>query len=126
MEEIDPVSIIENTDQKLVLQIDLSEWKLKKLCPNCSWAISKIQDQTQKRYQVYVLYANKRFGINSVPLCYKCWGLSDKCLNCDIPLTDPETDFGNIILSQTTVVNRCEDLQELCIACSLLPPFCNK
>jgi len=127
------VSIIENTDQKLVLKIDLSTWKLKKLCPHCHCTTIKtnklrkyqpIKDQ-KKEYDTYVQIATKTFGINSLPLCLNCWNNLehyDKCNMCNVPLCvkfgDDELDFGNAVLSYTTVFERDDINGDFCISCS--------
>lgn len=122
------VSVVTNTDQKLVLQIDLSDWKVQQLCPQCHDPRAKIykwrQDEPDRKiYENYVQLANAKFGEMSLPLCYGCWDNMqhyDKCRECYAPLClrfDDELEFGHVPLSLTTVFEKDDCNGDFCVAC---------
>jgi hypothetical protein len=126
MEPSTAVSFVENSDQKLVLQIDLSAWKLQQLCPQCHYPRLKTwrkDPPDRKVYDNYVELANAKFGGMSLPLCYGCWDSLqhyDKCGDCQAPLClrfDDVLEFGNVPLSLTTVFQKDDVNGDFCVAC---------
>lgn len=120
-------SVTASSDSKLIIQVDLSAWRVQQLCPHCHLTPRRLSRILRKKddpeYEKYVQLANAHFGDRSLPLCHNCWDNLEhynKCRECQVPLelTNEElSDFGRQVLRLTTIFEKDDLNGDFCIAC---------
>jgi hypothetical protein len=102
----------------LRFSVDLTRYK--GVCPSCE---SKLEGQdnnpTNENYEFYINSSKKRFGDNSLPLCYHCWcNNAELCEGCALPFCIAfSNELGGILMRKTTMTSEAKGKDHICVKC---------